>query len=339
MANAQGKQLELPNQLPSPNTMDPEERLFRHEKKPDWGVGLWVHEEKKRRRLRFEDGEMRAFRKGFYHLLIPVDSTRVDVDAVFERIVADHEILAAEARDTKPAKPPVMSFEEQLLVFNELYPQGFQDPDYLDAYRSPAEGRTSRKSHVDAAIARAKENLAQPVLSRALEEGRGTDVHQAVIALLDGTSLVKPARLKLFANLPESDHFVFAESLYQLLHSEARYRERFEQWLRNTRKLSGADVSWPLATVLPALLRPERHVVIKARVFSLQARALAPDQRVKKIPSRRGYRKGRRIALATQKALENAGLEPRDLFDVSNFIWETLRPKGRKVLETLKGSA
>lgn len=339
MATAQGSQLELPNQLPNPKTMDPEERLFRHKKKPDWGVGLWVREERHRRRLRFEDGEMRAFREGYYDMLVPVDGTRIDVDDVYQRIASEHELLAQEAREAKPVKPPVMSFEEQILVFKELYPNGFADEDYLDAHRKPMGGSSSRKSHVDLSIERVQKELAEPVLKAALDEGRGTDIHTTVVGLLQGTSLVTPKRLKLVANLPESDHFAFAQALYGLLHGEGRYRERFEHWLRTLGQMSGSDVNWPLLTALPALMYPERHVALKARVFQLQARSLAPSERLKKAPTRRGYRKGRRVALATEKALKEAGMKPNDMFDVSYFIWDTLRPKGRKLLEQIKETA
>ena len=57
--------LVIPSDRARPKQMDREDRVFRHQRRPDWGLGVWVREERSRRRLRFEDGELRAFKKGF----------------------------------------------------------------------------------------------------------------------------------------------------------------------------------------------------------------------------------------------------------------------------------
>lgn len=330
-----GQELVLPNRLPSPQTMDPEERLFKHELRPAWGVGLWVREEQNRRRLRFEDGEMRSFRRGYYHLLQPVDGSEIDLDEVYQRIASEHELLAAEAAEAKPLKPPVMTFEQQVQVFRELYPAGFADEDYLDAHRHPLEGRTSRKSQVEGAIAAAAERLSAEVMQAALDEGNIEELHESVLSVLRSSSIMKPTDIAPLTKLSVDDQKLYVEALFAILHGDGRQRERFDHWIRVLRQLTKSELGWPIVTALMALKDPEQHVMVKPRVFQLQARSLAPSERLKKEATRRGYRVGRRIALATQKALREADLNPTDFFDVSNFIWETLRPKGRKVLEGL----
>lgn len=328
--------LQLPNPLPKPNELEPDERMFVHTTKPHWGVGLWVREERTRRRMRFEDGEMRAFKKGFYHLLRPVDPERDDLDDLFEALADEHELAQAHKAEAaaKKERPPVMSFEDQVRVFHHLYPGGFQSQAYIDAARGTPDG-SYYKRHVDEEVEMAGALLSKPSIQGMLAHDDHQAVMDAMIAILKRTTLVKPAKgHKLLAKITDpEDQKTLALALYRLLYGQKRFRKRFKVWVESLRSVLGKEPAWTLATVFPALVHPDEHVCVKRRAFGLQAREVKPGTLIRKTVNRRGYRRARRIARATRKRLMEAGEQPRDLLDVRRFMWDTLRPKGQKVLE------
>lgn len=331
--------IELPSPLPVVENLEPEDRLFVHSANPDWGVGLWVREERTRRRLRFEDGELRTFKKGYYDFLTPVDPDRDDLDDVFGSLVDEHEQVVAERRaeQARADKPPVMSFEEQLAVFRHLYPEGFQDPAYVDAFRGTSGGSYSKR-HVDEEIGMAAERLTRSVLRDQISAEDFGGVVDSMVAILKRSMLVKPAdgHRPLAAVEDPALQKELAVGLYALLYGEDRYRKRFKTWIHVLRHATKQEPSWAMATLFPALVSPDKHVCVKRRVFVLQALEVRPGATVPKTVNRRGYRRSRRIAKKVHTLLVDAGLEPRDMLDVRRFVWDTLRPKGQQVRDELK---
>lgn len=329
---------ELPTMPVDPSHLEPEERLFVHKTRPQWGVGLWVREERTRRRVCFEDGQMRAFKKGYYDLLEPVDPDRPDFDELFEALAGEHEAVVAEkaAARAREENPPVMSFQEQLQVFTSVYEGGFRSEAYQDAARTRASGNLCKR-HVEEEVALAQDLLAKGKLQGLLGTGQFGVVVRSMVDILQRTALVKPAKgHKLLATVDDPrDHKTLALALYRLLYGKKRFRKRFAAWVEALRTTLGEEPSWPLATVFPALVFPEEHVCVKRQVFELQAREVKPGAHIPKKVNRRGYRRARRVAKRVSKQLEQAGRAPRDLLDVRRFVWETLRPKGQKLLEEL----
>lgn len=317
--------------LAQPLALDPEDRLFRHRLRPGWGIGLWVREEKTRRRLVFQDGTRRAFKSGFYHLLEPVDADTVDIPETFKNLLGEAELL----REEKPAEttPPVMAFSDQISVFLHQYPEGFGGEDYIDGHRRPLV-RKARKAHVERALERAQSELEEGRLREMLADDRHDEVHAAIAQILRLTSLVAARRVRPLNDLDADARVQLVESVVDLLYGEGQYRDRFDRWVAALDNL-GIQPNWALATVLPALVHPDTHICVKRSVFGLQARAVLAEGKVQKQVTARRYRNARKIARAVRKRLEEADLEPRDMLDVRNFIWETLRPKGRKLLDEI----
>jgi len=318
----------LPTHRANPAKLDPEDRLFRHSRVPEWGIGVWVVEEPGKRRLRFEDGQLRAFKRGFYEMLKPVDTERVDVHEVMERILGEH----AEAQELQtPDTPPVMTFERQVEVFLHLYPEGFSDPSYRAAWRAPDSGK-AKKSHLHAAMADAHFLHKEPARAR-IEAGEAAALADQSIALLRRTSLLTPRTLAPVERLDETGKAHLGAALVELLHGKARFGKRFKVWLGVLREI-GVAPSWRLSTAWLGLVKPAKHMPIRRQVVQLQARSTSPVK-LPANPSLAGYRRARRVALATRDRLIEQGLEPDNLLDVYAFVWETLRPKGRKLAEEL----
>lgn len=327
--------------LAEPSTMDPEDRLFTHVKRPEWGIGVWVKEERNRRRLMFADGVRRAFKRGYYDLLKPVDPDKIDVEEEFEQLVADHEAVRDEraARQT-PSKPPVMSFDEQLKVFEDLFPGGFKGEVWLEKHRRPDEGRKPRKSHVDPSIEQAQSLLNKEDLSAFIEEGDFDTFHDRVVQVFKRTTLVSPTKVVRPTQALEGEKkAAFCMAIFDLLYGEKRYRRRFGLFVKSMQEDVGFDVNWSLASVLPSLVFPEKHVFVKRRAYVLQAREIKPDARVSKKVQKRAYKSASRIARRVRKQLREKGYEPRDMMDVYLFMWSTLRPMAQKHLDKMKGNA
>lgn len=323
----------LPENVVIPQRMPRDRRLFRHRGNPDWGVGLWVKEERTRRRLRFEDGELRAFKKGFYHLLKPIDPDNVDVDEVFEDLASEHELAIQERQDreARDARPPALTLGQQLAVFKDLAPTGFQDPEWKEAFREPVDDDgTPRKRHLYASS-----KLAQKAFNKAAFTDRTVaELMGDVVDILSGTSLVKPKSVKTLKALDDEQKQLFVVGLRDVLYGEDRFRNRFQKWV-DTLKAVGCKPTWEMATALLALTEPEKHVCVKPSVIDQQARLVRPRTRVGKRVTPRGYKRARKVIRAIRKQLIEAEEIPADLLDVRSFVWHTLRPAGQRRAEEL----
>ncbi|MCB9673576.1 MAG: hypothetical protein H6737_00585 [Alphaproteobacteria bacterium] len=303
-----------------PHALEPRDRLFRHSVRPDWGVGVWVREERTRRRLQFEDGEMRAFKRGFYDLLVPVDEDGTDIGAVFERVVG--EGAEAAALDA-PSEPPVMSFARQIDLFLAQFPDGFGGATYQRAWGADAPPRSS----LAGAVARA----------RALRGRKSpADAADLGIEVLGATDFVTKRKHLELAELAGEQRLELGRAILALIGGEARFGARFDDWLRALDAL-GIRVGWRVATTLMGLVAPNRHVVVRRRVIQLQSRSVRPSK-LPQIPSIAGYRRARRILEATRDKLVAAGLSPPTLLDVHVFVWETLRPTGQQRAAAMGGT-
>jgi len=307
--------LVLPQQRVKPSELDPEDRVFTHKSRPEWGMGVWVREESTRRRLRFEDGRLRAFKKGHYDMLVPVDSEEVDIDEVFERVMGEHE--EASALSTDKVDDPVMSFDKQVEVFLHQFPGGFEGEAYKSAWGSDA--TASRNLHATAERVR-------ELLTEGLDAG---EAGQHVVQILDDTALVGAATVRKLKKLTDDRREALGAAALDLVHGDARFSRRFSTWLTVLNDLQ-LDPKWRVATTLQGLYHPDKHIVVRRQVLRLQARVTAPAKLPSK-PSLAGYRRARRTARGTREKLVQHDLEPASMLDVYAFVWETLRPKGQKI--------
>jgi hypothetical protein len=311
-------------------TLDHEDGLYRHTKRPEWGVAILAWEKGGRRAYQFEDGRLRKFREGYYSLMKPVD----EVPGSEEALVADLESAVAAHKGGVRPKPlePVCTFEQQVELFEELFPGGFLGEAWTERHRRGS-GR-ALKRHREPAVERAQEILSREACRQSIESDRQGHLAGAVLDLLSSTDLVPLNQVKSLQGMEPEDKNVFIESLDFLLYGEDAFGPRFKRWVSVVGRLSGGRPSWRLTTVLPALVFPEDHVCVRRSSFMRQAANIAPTARYSRKPKRRSYRNFRRVARAVRKRLGGAGHEPRDLLDVHDFAWTTLR---NAALKHIKG--
>jgi len=310
-----------------------------HQLRPQWGPATLVLEEQTKRSYQFQDGRLRKLKQGFYHMMTPYEVEVTRADIIREELDEMHKAVYAErrARRVQASEGNAVRFEEQVRVFLHLFPKGFQDPAYLDAWRAPVSGSSARR-HVDSALAKARTALGRDALDQLLD----ADDHEGVIAALRTvyreTSLASPSKtIQPLEGLRPEKVRALATALRELLHGEDDFTDRFRGWLT---ALSGVtDVSWTAATLPAALFDPTEHAPIKPTVFQVQARVHGASPLTRKRPTPRGYDRMRRVALTTRDALVTRGLQPVDLLDIWSFCWETLRPRGQQLMRELGGSS
>lgn len=305
--------------------------LYVHTKKPEWGLAIISRDGRDKRRFLFQDGQTRAFPARFTHLMQPANKP-ADVTERVARLLSEQ--LDGVPYAPTPAEPRKarVPFEDQIKVFKAQYPGGFADPGYIKQVRT-AEKR--RKRHRDPAIVDAAELLSVERLDGHIEEGAYATVVELARELLNRTGLCSSRDRQTLKELPEERFEAFALSLRDLLHSEAPLFDRFTRYMAALDGTPGGSPTWPLVTSLLALSDPKEHVVVKPSVFRKQAELIEPNLNYNALPNAGLYARFREIAQDVFQRLHAADMHPRDMFDIYEFIWMTLRPKALQMMKTL----
>ncbi|NNF37019.1 MAG: hypothetical protein HKN71_00005 [Gemmatimonadetes bacterium] len=300
-------------------TEDPE--LVRHVKRPQWGLAILAWERDEKRGYQFEDGRLRVFSSAYANLMEPAEPKNRPEDAVIADLQA---ALGTPGEDREPLQADA-TFEQQVALFESLYPEGFQGEAWAREMRAPKSGGRALKRHRDPSIAVAQSVFDAGEVAAHLAEGRHSSWVDSVLDVLAETTLVSRSRVKALREMGEDERRTFAEAVADLVHGEDRFAARFKTWVRVLREGLDGKASWRLATSLPALVDPESHICVRHSAFIRQAAVIAPTSAYSRRPTARAYRNFRRVAEVVRTRLEAAGHEPRDLMDVLDFIWTTMR--------------
>ncbi|MGF1465467.1 MAG: hypothetical protein ACFCGT_04975 [Sandaracinaceae bacterium] len=306
--------------------------LFRHSRREQWGLGTVMRRLDDRVMLVFQDGRQRTFKKGYCHLFDLVDKP---LDAT-ERIVdALQSMVDGEPSKSRRAPRQPITLDDQIAYFRELYAGGFQDEDYEAEHRGDGRKRPLKR-HRDALVEAASDRLSADTLDTALADGDAGAIHEAAGAVVATTDLVTAKERKRFQAIDASHHEALATGLRRVLYGEARIAKRMDAWVRILEDALGEAPSWNLATALVGAVRPASRLVVRPRVVQEQAKWMAPGLRVSDRPVGLLYERLCEMAVGTRGELEAAGLAPRDLLDVVDFMWLTLKPAGRTAIREMK---
>lgn len=314
------------------------DHLVQHTRRPQWGRGVLVQDEGDRRHYQFEDGRLRIFKEGWFGLLQPVDCPVDEMEDVLQDLDRQRGRAIAQAEIRKRRRKGDLSalrFVDQLRIFRSFHPEGFEDEGYIEEYRT-REGKPLRKGHIDRALATARSLL--PLAS--VPTMSADQLHTVATKVMSDTNLVSPSSdVKPFKTMEAGFRPQVARALEALLMLEEDTEDRviqrtFDQWTQSLFD-AGIKPSWSLTTTLPALVRPQWHISVKSSVFRMQAKWMAPGRSWDTTPSGALYVRMLRMAKEIRERLENEGITAQDNFDVTRFVWITLRPKGKKRLESL----
>lgn len=304
-------------------------RIFEHVSRKDWGRSVLLQEIPDKRTFLFEDGAERSFRPDYWHKMeiVEVQSNEaIRIDRLARRNQAPPP---GSARKSKASlKKPDITFAEQVAYFMTLFPVGFEDEAYIKAERG-ATGAKGAEKLKDAALERAERLLSQKHLKELIDAGKFEDFHQMIYEILTSTkSTTQKSEATRFKNMPEEMRETYARALYDLLYGERTYAIRFESLIAALDVEGGP--TWPLTTMIPALVYPADHVFVKPTFFKKQALILDIDPKYDTTPNSTTYEQFLQAAQKTMELLQEAGQRPRDLWDVHVFICKTLSPKAIK---------
>lgn len=312
--------------------------IVKHPGCPQWGLGYLVEERDEKRFYDFEDGLNHSIAKAFWSKLEPVQLAEDEASALEARIrgLRDRPAAVAKKQRARVTAPPVSSFDEQLASFAAQFESGFGGAQFVAEERGtphaePADAAASAakkksKAYKQGAIDTARALLGRSELEALLAAGNLGDfmerihkVHKAATGLLHPLGDLIP-----FGKMPAEHHRAFAEAVVDLLHGAGDYAARFD---RLAGVLAEAKVvTWPLATILSALMYPEEHVFVKPSFFEKQAAVLDFDLAYERAPTAEGYARMQALARELERRLRERGLAPRDLMDVYSFLWRTISP-------------
>ncbi|MAQ14087.1 MAG: hypothetical protein CMN30_04730 [Sandaracinus sp.] len=302
-----------------PNSSMP--TLFRHMKRESWGLGILQSVMDDRIQMQFQDGRNRSFKKGYYHLLDAVDRPMNIAAGIVDAL---QSMMPEDDRPELNRRILPPSMNEQVEYLRELFPGGFQDEGYAEHHRGDGRKRPLKR-HRDALVARAEKHLTRKIL-----QGDPTEAHKNACKVLTVTGLVGAKERKLFKGIDEAHHEPVMSALRALLYGKSNLIQRMDAYVRALENAMEETPTWELATVFLGAVHPKEHVVVRARVLSLQAEWMAPGLLVSDRPMGLLYERLVTMTKGVHDLLTEAGLEPRDYLDLHDFMWVTLKPAGQK---------
>ena len=305
--------------------------VFKSETQPDWGMGLVVEDGADHWVLYFEHGGRKKFIKSKTKGLVAVT---LDAKALASLETKSHSRHAMAKPGAKPKprkiglpKKAVARFEtlaQQILFFEKLFPGGFGGEAFVNQERGVLGAPVGKSGNKTIAMAAAKEELSAARFASATP----AELFESAAKVLKGTNIVFPIEGAIpFVGLDEKARAAAVTGLKQLLHGEGDYGLRVERFANSVglkdKKGQAKIVSWPMATVFGALFNPTTFSCIKPTPFASQAATLGLVVEQKQPVTARGYQQFHEVVTLTQAKLLEAGQKPRDLMDVSAFIWRT----------------
>ncbi len=314
---------------PTPQTVAPSGgrvRVYRHRKRPSWGLAafLWENEEDGKRAYQFEDGRVRVFADGYYGLMEPIFDPADPAAARAVRRMA----ARSQAGQKSSRRKPMPRVADQVGLFMSQYPEGFAGTVWSRDIRGQG-ARRGLKRHRDRAVALAAKLLSRDALAKLLVARDWAAIRDRAVKVLRSTDLVTVKDVKKLASLTPTERL--ACTINDLLYGVKDHAHNLDQFVRELDRL-GLRASWRFATALPALRFPDEHVCVRSSVFKEQARMIKPTLKMSTRPSGNVYAELLKVVMVVHKELGAAGRAPRDLLDVAQFIWATLRRSSRERL-------
>ncbi|MEM7155839.1 MAG: hypothetical protein AAF799_23515 [Myxococcota bacterium] len=322
------------NANPTPTSTTATPQLFRHCKREDWGMAVLLWEREGKRGYRFEGGDERTFKEGYYHFFQPTAAIGDAAERLLASLAVEAKADPATARRAKRAATPTLV--ELIAVFHEEYAGGFGDAAWTSKVRGVGARRRAKK-HREAAVAHAAELLAKEALDGLLASNDAAAVVERAVTVLKATDLVTKTQLAALASAAPT--MGLAKALRDLMYEPDVDGAHFDRLARMLGRSPEGKVSWPLMTALRAVVDPAGDVVVRPSVFRAMAEVVMPSLSRRVRPHGGYYNRYVAMVRDLRDALVERGEAPRDLLDVYDFMWTVCRPAAAKVLVRVRQQA
>ena len=198
--------------------------------------------------------------------------------------------------------------------FLRYFKKGFRDQKYYDWERWYKEEANERWA----------ESLNKKEFSALLSSKKYSEIAQRAIHIESKTNLLFSFEKMAIRDAVKqsSGAKIFAEGLFQLLHSKSDLKTRFEDWtaaLQQLPRIQTRVVTWPVATVFGFIGNPNEFIFLKPRVTQIAAEVYDfPFQYSSKVKWE-VYES--MLAFAERIRSDIKGWAPKDMIDLQSFIW------------------
>jgi hypothetical protein len=205
-------------------------------------------------------------------------------------------------------------------LFKEIFPLGFKDPEYL-GNKFSGERNYKLWAHQEWV-----KTLGNGQAEDLLKRGDIDELTRRAMSVLSRVNLLSP-----FENMAIRDALKDYESakqffttLMSLLSDKKISKERFEIYVNTVCNLPQAKgksrvATWPVATILPFLAQPDRHMFLKPKKTQAAAKILAFDLHYNPTPNWVTYESLLRMSEIYREKLKR--LAPNDNIDIQSFFW------------------
>lgn len=198
--------------------------------------------------------------------------------------------------------------------FLRFFPDGFQDPTYLDWERDYKWDAHERFCKV----------LRRSSLRSLLDAGEYNAVAKHAIAIEARTNLLFSFERMALRDAVRSREGAqaFAQGLHNFLYGRGTDQERFESWIQVIEGLPRRQtrvLTWPMVTIFGMIAEPEKHIFLKPQVTKRAAEEYGYDFDYHTRPNWQTYVS--LLAFAEQVREDQSDLRSRDMIDLQSFIW------------------
>jgi hypothetical protein len=285
--------------------------LVDHPGRPEWGPGKVVHVKGQKVHIVFRDVPDRKA-KVMDTSIAPVRRRECQHDDVLDN-------LPPVAEEDGSFCLPVerLTVKQALGRFRDRYPQGFSDPGYLGT------AKTGERCYKWAAHRSFVELLGHGELRRLLGEDI-PELAERAFKCVGKVNLVSPFEQAAFRDALKDTKAAgrFFSTLAQLLDATEISQGDFEPYAEAVLDLPaerGRAATWPVATILPFLAQPERHLFLKPGITKAAAERLGFELNYRPEPNWLTYECLLRMAGIYREKIAELG--PRDMIDVQSFFW------------------
>ncbi len=311
--------------------------LFKHSKRPSWGLAVIAWERDDKRGYLFENGMLRTLAEPFYRFMVPVEKVDDAGHATLIRLMAQIEVTGG-APSVRTSMSPALRFSlaDQVAYFRSEYPEGFGG-EWLKKVRG-AGAKRRLKRHRDAAVAHAQEDLSLEFLQSSATDEGAADVWRKVASVLDQTDLVPTAQVEALRASAERANAQSVNALLGVLYGQDDLSARFDAYVHALEAQLGKAPNWELASAILGLVVPRECVCVRRTSFQTQADWLLPELRSARGVSALTYSAYSHLARTVCEYLEQHDLPPQDYIDVHDFIKLTTTPSAQSRMLTLQRS-
>jgi hypothetical protein len=296
--------------------------IVEHPIKPEWGPGKVVAVHGDKVHIVFRDLPDREAKIIQTNIVSLIESTNQN-DPILDNLPPLSE---EKGKYVLPRKR--ITVTQAIDMFLKYFPLGFEDPGYM-AKRGTGERIYKLEAHQ-----KWVDTLGNGQAKSLLETDNISELSQRTKSVISKVNLLSP-----FENMAFSDALkhhesakIFFTDLIFLLEAPEINRPNFEPYANcvcNLPQEAGKSrvATWPVATILPFLAQPERHMFLKPGVTQTAAETLGFDLHYNATPNWTTYEALLRMGHIYKEQIKH--LAPRDFIDVQSFIWVTCGGYGK----------